>query len=468
MSWNIGAKQYGGLDIGAMQNKQPDPISGSGAFSMGHATVASAGTYTPPAKTCSSSIVFHAISISSAGFYAPQVKSAIGAITAGTISIAGIGSCVPPVKTGSGAISLSPAAISSTGSHIPPPKTGSGSIALKAITIAGAGITWVEPIPGSGAITTNKIGCVGAGHFATAGSVENVVFGSSLIFALLPKCLQLGTNPAPITSGLIPVFRGLGNGSLALIHNIAQYDSGGISFPRGMVHDYLNVSNAHITISPTTGLSVEAWFIYGGRDFGVVGTSDPDFNFQIFQPDENGGDYACLYAVITTAGVDYGYVLTDMFKEYFVQGNLYHLVIVAENTAGTINLRVYINGVEAEYFDSLPLTVSSVSISNGSWNIFETYGPDNVPSEIETFELYNEDITDRIAAHYALGPSLGGALGFDNGDGTMWLGDWSEHEIMSDSSIITRALQDSSPIDRLLLESSIITRSMTLISGVKT
>lgn len=244
---------------------------------------------------------------------------------------------------------------------------------------------------------------------------------SGLIFALLPKCLQIGANPSPITSGTIPVLRGPNNTSTATIQNSVLYSNGNITFPTGSLSSALSVTNTNITISPTCSYSIETWFVYNGRDLGVVGTNNTDFNFQIFQADESVGDYASIFAFIADATMDYGYAVTDPFIECLVMGNLYHLVIIAENIAGTINIRIYLNGLETPYYDQLPITFTTTSTSTGLWKIFEVNGPANAPANIKAFELYNVNISDRIATNYALGPTYGGLLGYNPDNNYMLL-----------------------------------------------
>jgi hypothetical protein len=253
---------------------------------------------------------------------------------------------------------------------------------------------------------------------------------TGLVFGVLPACLQLGSNPADITTGNIPAYSP-NNDILATIVGSTSYSAGKIAIPTAsaLVTNYVGSQ-----INVTTKMTIMAWveFPLSDADFHILLNIPGILNFEI-SPKYNSstGVGKFLNQLYTTTQSPRA--RNDVQLSYGLPETGVHLCTHIKNEANLID---YLDADLCNYYWGLYYPNVWVPYNPNQWQAGVIATPssgysigstrsgltDPLKSNLHGFLLYNRALSQsEIQALTALGPTLGDIRGYDNGDSTMKL-----------------------------------------------
>jgi hypothetical protein len=243
-----------------------------------------------------------------------------------------------------------------------------------------------------------------------------------IVFAVLPKCLKSGSNPAAFSSGSFPIYRSSGGG-LGELQNGANYDNGIIQFPRDAVNGGGWIStNLPGDVAIDDDFTVFAFWRFDGavtnQNVYLMGLYEyPPYAFAITCRNF-GSDYGEMRSVWYNSG---GPDLCESPAAFAWEDKIWHGAAWVKNGA---NLSLYPYGVEMESYRTNDAFVESIDTS-ATWNIgiWTSSTPTAAaPFTLSALVMYNRALSDsEILELYRLGPTLGDLRGFDLGNGIMRL-----------------------------------------------
>jgi hypothetical protein len=289
---------------------------------------------------------------------------------------------------------------------------------------------------------------------------------SNCIFAILPKCLQNGSNPEPITSGIFPVY----NGPKATENHYVDFDgyyytsddnllnstSGVCKYEAGKLVSLQQPDHRggyeikaqdlfKKFFDPSTSLTLEYWVDYvpvntpgipTGKYLSTGWFSNPDYP----ESENPINKYVFTLMISNLAGVSAGKVIfrlggpTDAnttphtiarnvsnVSSALLEAGDVHIVFVKNGS----DFNFYVNGESLGNAAVIPLEVFNNPIDDGHVINGFGYGPtdfDGWRNDLYSTIMYDKALTsEQILANYNLGTSLGGLYGYDNNDNTMLL-----------------------------------------------
>jgi hypothetical protein len=268
---------------------------------------------------------------------------------------------------------------------------------------------------------------------------------SNCVFAVMPACLKLGSNPEQFDGPYFPIYRGP---SAKAEYQAEMYKNPGTNVlpaiyrTGGYLDMYRTVANkASViavdyfpTMTNTNSITIECWCSIDyistrATPFGFRTNSNNAFSIEIWKPLGEASPIPVLkynYSVYLTLVGNSVSISRLAYKDGFRIGESTSSVMHMAYVKDSQRIRCYINGVLLDQiaFGTDSLYTGGTWTPSGRVNINTRWVTENYGHKGRYYNaiVYDTALSeDRIKQNFVLGPTLGGLLGFTSSNYTMIL-----------------------------------------------